>query len=178
MIITWRLEIPNQEVRTIYVGLVHTWFAEKVESERLRRLIIALENGEVEIFEDLLADMVVKVLSWHDTRAPDAEQFYHAFVLGVFVWMSGKYEIKSNREAGLGRYDVMLMPKDRNRRGIILEFKKVNTRRKETPEQALAKAIAQIETKRYTAELEDAGVTEILKLAIAFQGKELWVKQV
>jgi len=80
--------------------------------------------------------------------------------------------------AGIGRYDAVLIPKDRTKTGIILEFKKVNKRKKETPEQALDRAIKQIENKKYSADLEAAGIKDILKIAIAFQGKELWVKQV
>lgn len=171
----YRLHIPNQEVRMIYRQLVRSWFTKRVESPKVENMLKALEAGNVEEFERYLTDIVEKVVSYHDTSEPEPEKFYHAFVLGLLVWLEGKYTVKSNRESGYGRYDVMLIPENRNKQGIIIEFKKVDTYKKEKPEQALDKAMQQIEEKRYGAELEAAGVQNILKLAIAFRGKELWI---
>ncbi|MDM8537842.1 AAA family ATPase [Desulfobacterales bacterium HSG17] len=170
------LAMPNKEVRLIYEQMIETWFAEKLESSRIETMLNALVKGNIEDFEYLLADIVEKVLSFHDTGGTEPEQFYHAFVLGLLVWLEGQYEVKSNRESGLGRYDVLLIPKDRKEKGIILEFKKVNERKKESPEKALERAMKQIEEKKYAAELEAAGIKDIMKIAIAFKGKELWVK--
>ncbi len=72
--------------------------------------------------------------------------------------------------------EAILLPADRERKGILMEFKRVDVRRKETPEKALEKAMAQIESRGYDAELRGAGVKEILQLAVAFRGKEVWVK--
>jgi hypothetical protein len=113
-------------------------------------------------------------MSFHDLGdAP--ERVYHALVLGMLVWMSGRYEIRSNRESGYGRYDLMLKPKDPIKPGIIIEFKKVDD--DTPPDRTLEAAMEQIEAKRYAAELETAGIKNILKLAIAFRGKDLWIKQ-
>lgn len=169
------LKIPNKEVQVIYRNLVRTWFGEKIESSRLAAVLHALEKGNIEDFEYLLSDIVEKVLSFHDTGGTEPEQFYHAFVLGLLVWLEDKYDIKSNRESGLGRYDAALIPKDRAKNGIILEFKKVNERKKESPEQTLERAMKQIESRKYAGELEAAGVKNIMKIAIAFQGKKLWM---
>lgn len=174
---TRRLQIPNREVEIIYRRMVRNWFTEKTDVNRIESLLGALTAGAVEDFEELLADLVMRVLSWHDTAGPEPEQFYHAFVLGLLVWLERDYEVKSNRESGLGRYDVMLLPRDRRGRGIILEFKKVNERRNETPETALDAALAQMERRRYAQELTAAGVSDILKLAIVFRGKEVWVRE-
>lgn len=106
----YELKIPNEEVMLIYEDFVERWFVEKVESNKLEKLLNALKAGDVELFEELLSDMVKKVLSWHDMAGPEPEQFYHAFVLGLLVWLTGEYEIKSNRESGFGRYDVILIP--------------------------------------------------------------------
>ncbi len=171
----YKLTIPNNEVRLIYRKLIRNWFAVRIETNRIERMLKALTDGEVEDFEILLADMVERVLSYHDTKGPEPEQFYHAFVLGLLVWLEGEYEIKSNRESGLGRYDAALIPKDRGKPGIIMEFKKVDERRKETSEQALKKAMEQIEAKHYDVDLKAAGIKDILVIAIAFKGKELWV---
>ncbi|MEE4359824.1 MAG: AAA family ATPase [Desulfococcaceae bacterium] len=173
----WELKIPNREVHVMYREMVKRWFSVKTESARIEAMLTALKNGDAETFEFYLADTVERVLSVHDTGGPEPEKFYHAFVLGLLVWLEGEYDIRSNREAGLGRYDMMLMPKDKSRHGIVMEFKKVNERKKETPEQALEKALKQMEEKKYVSELEAAGIKNILKLAIVFQGKELWMKQ-
>lgn len=174
---TWELRIPNREVEIIYRRMVRRWFTEKSDVNHIESLLKALTAGEVEDFEELLSGIVRKVLSWHDTAGPEPEQFYHAFLLGLLVWLEGEYEVKSNRESGLGRYDAMLIPRDRNRKGIVLEFKRVNERKKETPEQALEAALKQMETRRYAEELTAAGVSDVLKLALVFRGKELWVRQ-
>jgi len=175
---TYRLEIPNHEVRIIYQKMVRGWFAEKTDSNQLEEMLMALETGDVRLFGRMLRRIVTQVMSYHDL-AGEPEKVYHALVLGMLVWMSGKYEIRSNRESGYGRYDLMLKPKDVSRQGIIIEFKKVDEEDedKETPETALEHALEQIEARQYAAELEAAGIRDILKLAIAFRGKELWVRQ-
>jgi len=93
------------------------------------------------------------------------------------VWLSGDYEVKSNQESGLGRYDVMLIPKNQRNTGIIIEFKKVNAKRGETKESAFAKAFQQIEEKKYAGELMSRGIQRIRKLAIVFKGKQVWVQE-
>jgi len=173
----WNLKIPNQEVKMIYRQMIRSWFAGKTESSGIERLLKALVSGNIEDFEHLLSGIVEKVLSWHDTSGPEPEKFYHAFVLGLLVWLEGEYLVKSNRESGLGRYDAVLIPEDRIKKGIILEFKKINARKKETREKAMEAALKQIEDKNYASELQAAGIKDILKLAIVFQGKELWVKE-
>lgn len=168
---TWKLQIPNREIRVVYRNLVRRWFDETVETNRLEEMIRALEKGDVGGFEEMLSLIVLRVMSCHDL-AGEPEKVYHALVAGMLVWMSDRYEIKSNRESGLGRFDLMLKPKDRNRQGIIIEFKRVDERH--TPEKTLEAAMAQIDAKRYAAELEEAGIREVLKIAIAFKGKQLW----
>ncbi|MCP4105678.1 MAG: AAA family ATPase [Desulfobacteraceae bacterium] len=170
----YELEIPNEEVRIVYEDMIEQWFAEKIGSEQLKDMLKALETGEVKMFEQMLRQVVLQVMSYHDfSGAP--EKVYHALVLGMLLWMSGKYEIRSNRESGYGRYDLMLKPKNLSRQGIVIEFKKVYEG--DTSENVLEEALKQIEEKKYAAELEAAGVKDILKLAVAFKGKELWVKQ-
>ncbi len=172
----WKLAVPNHEVHLIYRNLVQVWFAEKVESERLEDMLNALETGDIPLFEQLLQKIVLQVMSFHDLSG-EPEKVYHALVLGMLVRMSDKYEIRSNRESGYGRYDIMLRPKDISEQGIVIEFKKVDKSLKETPEQTLERALKQIEDRKYETELKSCGVRNILKVAVAFRGKELWVKK-
>lgn len=125
----------------------------------------------------LFAEFVEHSFSYFDTAGADAEKVYQAFAIGLLVWLADQYEVKSNRESGYGRYDVMLVPRDHRKTGIIIEFKKVNVRRGETVEEAIARAFQQIEEKDYAAEMRQRGIDRIRKLAIVFEGKQVWVRE-
>jgi hypothetical protein len=103
------------------------------------------------------------------------ERFYHGFVLGLMVELSGRYEITSNRESGFGRYDVMLKPLDgKEDCAYIIEFKVYKSYKEKTLEDTLANAHAQIEERQYEAELTADGFApeRIRKYGFAFRGKE------
>lgn len=171
------LKIPNEEVKIIYEEMVERWFAMKTSFNQIETMLRALETGDVKLFERMLRKVVLEVMSYHDLSG-EPEKVYHALVLGMLVWLSHKYEIRSNRESGYGRYDLMLKPVDRRKQGVVIEFKQVDTEENQTPEKAIQCALEQIEAKAYTAELETSGITTILKLAVVFRGKELWVQAV
>jgi len=173
----YHLQIPNQEVKQIYRDLIRRWFTEKIKIPQLEAMLTALENGDIRLFERMLRLVVTEVMSYHDLSG-SPEKVYQALVLGMLVWLSPRYDIRTNRESGYGRYDMMFKPKspnDAKRRGIVLEFKRVYE--DEDPATILDEALQQINHKAYTTELESAGVTEILRLAIVFRGKEMWLKQ-
>ncbi len=171
---SWELNVPNHEVMYIYRSLVKSWFTQKVEHNLLMDMIQSLEDANMDLFERLLRKIITEIMSYHDL-AGDPEKVYHALVLGMLIWMSGKYNIRSNRESGYGRYDIMMKPKDLQARGIIIEFKKVELKSEDAYKKVLKAALAQIEDKGYTTEMEAAGVKSILKIAVAFQGKEMWL---
>ena len=100
----------------------------------------------------------------------EPERVYHAFVLGLLASLEEEnYEIKSNRESGLGRYDVCLLPKNAKGLGIVLEFKKA--KKGSDLKEVADLAITQIETLHYVTELKSRGIQKILALGMAFQGK-------
>jgi len=172
-----RLVVPNMEVRSLYVSIVQNWFSRRMENRKIETMLQALIAGDTETFEELFSELVSKTFSFWDTGGQDAEKVYQAFAIGLLIWLSPRYEVKSNRESGFGRYDVMLIPKDNRVAGIIIEFKKINARRGETKESSVAKAFQQIEDKNYVAELHARGIQKIRKMAVVFEGKQVWVEE-
>ena len=172
----YTLSIPNNEVKYIYVKIVKHYFADKIENEKLEIMLKALINGDIKLFEKMLRMIVLAVFSYHDFSG-EPEKVYHALVTGLLIWISNTHEIKSNRESGYGRYDIMIIPKNITQTGYVIEFKSVDKDDSETVESAIETALAQIEEKKYETELVERGIKHIKKLAIAFSGKEVFVKE-
>ena len=105
------------------------------------------------------------------------ERFYHGFVLGLLVDLTGRYVITSNRESGFGRYDVMIEPKNREEEAFIIEFKVFNPRKETSLEDTVDAALAQIEEKDYAASLIAKGIPEehIRRYGFAFEGKKVLI---
>lgn len=170
------LSIPNLEVRVIYEKIINHYFTLKTGEENLEAMIKALVEGDVELFEILLRKVVTAVFSFHDFGG-ESEKVYHALAAGLLLWISGTHEIKSNRESGYGRYDIMIIPRDPAGVGYVIEFKKVDPDRKETVASATKAALQQIEDKKYYTELQERGIADIRQLAVLFSGKEVYVKE-
>ncbi len=166
-----KLVLPNNEVKYIFEITVSNWFDKNISSPIYLKK--ALLEGDVRTFHSILLEFAEKTFSYFDVKGTEPERFYHGFVLGMISHLSDVFEIKSNRESGRGRYDVMLIPKDKTQFGIVFEFKKVDTKLKETPEEAIEDAKKQLKEKNYRAELENGGVKNIREIAIAFEGKEI-----
>jgi hypothetical protein len=162
------------EVKTIYMEIVENFFSGKIENREVEMMLKALLDGEIDVFGEIFSAYVLKSMSFFDTGS-EPEKVYHAFVMGLFLWLSPGYEVKSNRESGYGRYDIMIIPREQTKLGFIIEFKK--TRPKETLETAVKSALEQIEAKKYETELQQRGIKNYKKLAIVFQGKEVTVKE-
>lgn len=105
------------------------------------------------------------------------ERFYHGFVLGLLVDMKTEYIVKSNRESGFGRYDVIIEPIDKSKDAFILEFKVHDPEEEKSLEDTVAAAKRQITDKRYSIELENAGIAEknIYSYGFAFEGKKVLI---
>lgn len=173
------LAIPNREVASLYEDIIREWFRVTIHSEQYRDMLEALTEGNLPVFEAIFRDFVMHAFSIFDMGGAEPEKVYHAFVLGLLVGLRDDYEVKSNRESGYGRYDVMLIPRlgqasGHKSMGVILEFKKAQ--RGETLEQAAEAALRQMEDRRYEAELNDRGIRHVFKLGIAFEGKQVCLK--
>ncbi len=171
--IYYTLKAPNKEVHYFYRNLMESWFDETIYGGNVREMLGALLKGDINIFYKIFATTVMKTVSFNDVGDDTSESFYHAFVLGLLVYLDTEYEIKSNRESGYGRYDVMVIPKDITKRGVVIEFKKADRFENESLDNALAAALDQITEKRYEVELTQRGIKEVVKLAIVFKGKDV-----
>ncbi|WBW96282.1 AAA family ATPase [Oceanirhabdus sp. W0125-5] len=171
------LKIPNKEVQYLFEDIIISWFNENISNDKYNIMLNSLVNGDIKTFSIILREYVLSSVSYFDTGKNESEKFYHAFVLGLLISLSKEYQVKSNRESGYGRYDIMIIPKDKSKLGIIIEFKKVDEYDKETLEIAVNEALKQIEEKNYKQELLDLGIENIMELGIAFEGKEVLVKK-
>ncbi|MCP5050466.1 MAG: AAA family ATPase, partial [bacterium] len=170
------LSIPNNEVKYTYVRIVHRYFTSKIENKKLEIMLKALIGGDIKLFEKMLRKVVTAVFSYHDFGG-EPEKVYHALVAGLLIWISNTHEIKSNRESGYGRYDIMIIPNDPGQTGYVIEFKAVDKEDNETVETAVEAALIQIEEKKYETELIERGIENIKKLAVVFSGKDVYVKE-
>lgn len=172
----YTLQVPNREIAFVYRNIIKSWIdGSPVKNQRLEMMLRALLMGDIRSFERVLSEFVVNTLSYYDTAGRDVEKVYQAFLLGMLINLTD-YEVSSNREAGLGRYDILLRPKDTSKRGIIMELKVCESRFGDTVEETLSSALQQIEDKNYAAVLQAAGIKDILCMAVTFDGKRVWVK--
>ena len=176
--IYYEVAIPNVEVKHMYNKIMKDWASESYVSSEYNEMLKALINFDYEVFEEIFIDYVEKSLSYFDVSGEEPERVYHGFVLGMLVALNNTHYVLSNRESGYGRYDVMVIPKDITKPGIIIEFKRARKNNKKTIEQLIEEAKTQIEDKKYETELLSRGITDIKKLVIVFKGKEVSVNNV
>ncbi|WP_338948578.1 AAA family ATPase [Fusobacterium nucleatum] len=164
------LRLPNREVRRLFKRtFIEKYFG---RGNKLIDLMEALTENRIEDYEETLQDILLKSVSYNDTKKGN-EAFYHGFILGMSLYLEGEYIVKSNIESGLGRYDVSIEPKNKNKRGYILEFKATDNVDK--LEEISKEALKQIEEAKYSSSLKQRDTKEILHLGIAFCGKQIKV---
>ncbi|MFC6550782.1 AAA family ATPase [Cohnella cellulosilytica] len=172
------LTIPNEEVHDFFAEMLSSWFSDTVKGGSAIKLLQALTDGDIATFSGMLQETVLHAFSYHDVGDDRSESFYHAFVLGLLVYLDKEYEVVSNRESGYGRHDVMIVPRGNGegRKGVILEFKRADKLQEESIDAALDAALRQIEEKQYEAVLRSRGIQNVIKLGVAFKGKQVKVK--
>ena len=174
----YSLKIPNLEVESMYEKFVRDWQSESYISSEYNEMLKALVNFDFKVFKLIFSRYVRESFSYFDISGKMPEKVYHAFTLGLLVSLSRTHQVLSNRESGYGRYDIMIIPKDITKIGIIIEFKKYYEEYGETIEELIEEAKNQIEDKKYETELLNRGITNIKKLVIVFKGKEVFVTDV
>ena len=175
--IFYNLSIPNREVRSLYKNIIENWFLDTITKNNYDIMINSLISGDIKIFGKLLKQFVLKSISYFDVGGYEGEKVYHAFVLGMLISLNDSHEVLSNRESGYGRYDVMIIPKDISKLGIVIEFKKLDPDDEETLEETAEVALKQIKDKKYVVTLENRGIKSIKEIAIVFKGKEIYIKE-
>ena len=165
------MKIPNIEIATIYENSISYWFEQRIKETDRSPLVRALETGDCEAAEDFINRQLADTISYYDY----AENFYHGFMAGLLVNIGG-YSVKSNRESGNGRPDIVMQTVQvRKGRVILLEFKIAGSVAE--MDAACDRGLAQIEEQHYAEPFITEGYPEVKKYALSFCKKECMVKK-
>ena len=164
------MKIPNIEIATIYENSISYWFEQRMKQTDRSPLKHALETGDCEAAENFINEQLFQTISYYDY----AENFYHGFMLGILTNIGG-YRVKSNRESGNGRPDIVMTESKFRGRAMILELKISDTI--QGMEKKCEEALTQMKEQKYESSLEDDGYQPILKYAICFFKKGCMVKK-
>ena len=179
----YHLKITNKETSSMFFNLFRGWF--EVVRQEYNEFVNALLAGNVKAMTNYMNDVALETFSNFDTgrrasKRTQPERFYHGFVLGLLVSLRDEYQLKSNRESGYGRYDVMLIPKSREKDAIVMEFKVYDEDEEKGLSESVAAALKQIDEKNYDAELLSLGMEKerIRHYGFAFEGKKVLIGKV
>ena len=177
------LRIPNEEILKMFSEMfIEVYFD---DYEKFLYMSDALRKGDISNFKKYLKEILLENAGIFDVSGTYKEQFYHGLMLGLVLILKNEYEITSNNFAGKGRYDLLLKPKNilEGKEGIIIELKIINEVKNlndnkihEKLEKECEVALKQIDEKEYSSVLKNAGVEKLLKIGIAFMGKEFEIK--
>ncbi len=171
----YKLRIPNKEVRRGLRRIIEKWIPNSKGDSEMVLAFDALLAGDVSLFSRKLQVIAQTIFSYYDVKGAKPEKFYHGFLVGLAVQFSETYIILSNREAGDGRADIILLPKERQKglQGIILELKRSLDVTQLA--QLAEEAYEQIEEKKYHQLPEANNANGWRKVGIAFAGSEVSV---
>ena len=174
----YHLKITNLETRVMFFEMFAGWFQNKDAS--YSHFMQALVQDDLEAMNYFMNRMTNATFSYFDVGGDgyqQPEKFYHGFVLGLMAEQTENYMIKSNRESGFGRYDIMMLPKKEALPGIIMEFKVRSSRKEKSLEETVGAALQQIKERNYDAELLSLGIPEerIRHYGFAFDGKNVLI---
>jgi hypothetical protein len=165
----YRLRIPNAEVASLYVAVVKDWFARRMKALDLSAFRAALVGGDAPALQREVTAALFETISYHDY----GEDFYHGFLAGMLQAVDG-YDARSNRESGLGRADVQMVPHHPDLPFIVLEFK--TTKERAQLEAKCEEALAQASAQGYGEEAAAMGYAAVLRYGVAFWKKQALVR--
>lgn len=163
-----RLSIPNKEIKTIYYNEILSLLTEDIGENTVMNLANALYDKDAPKIKEALNTFMMKTISYYDNLK---ENYYHGLMLGLLAIGESNYDIRSNRESGLGRYDIQLIPKKSVLPGIIIEVKAADKDAGVELSKLAQTALKQIDEKKYDTELCAQGINDIIKYGVAFKGK-------
>lgn len=180
----YKLAIPNIEIQTIYEDIIVSYLKEdEAILGDVNYIIKSLFDNDTEAFERLMKELYLGQVSYHDTSVENLkeweqkerfESFHHGFMLGLFVQMGGEFIVESNKEYGLGRPDIVLVPKDMEKTAYVFEFKWDSVKGTKTLDMLANEAVTQIQEKKYKEGVYKVhGHENIVCIGIGFKGKEL-----
>ena len=171
------VSIPNREIAAVYKNeiLSHLLQIGAISRTTANKIAESLYAKDYKKLQKAIAEYMDKTISFYDAGA---EGFYHGLILGLIALMDNQYKIKSNREAGNGRYDIGMVPRDDRYPGIIMEIKWKKNLSGEELEGLAEAALVQIDEMRYDEEMKEAAIKDRLKFGIAFSGKKVCVKTI
>ena len=176
----YHLKITNIETLGMFTGMFKGWFS--ASDCNYNAFVQALLQGNLKEMNVYMNDVALVTFSSFDTgRHPSGktqpERFYHGFVLGLLAELRDRYVLKSNRESGYGRYDVMLIPRDFAEQAYVLEFKVHDPEEEESLQETVQAALMQIQEKQYDAELSELHIksNQIHHYGFAFEGKKILI---
>ena len=176
---TWLCEvsIPNYEIASVYKSEILSHFLEigAITRSTADKIAESLFSQNVPGFQNGIAEYLKRTVSFYDAGT---EGFYHGLVLGMAAMLDSYYIIKSNRESGEGRYDICLYPRNEKHPGIVMELKAGKNLTESALHGLSDEALRQIEKKQYDAEMLESGVRTVLKMGIAFSGKNVIIHTV
>lgn len=170
------VSIPNREIAAVYKSeiLSHLLQIGAITRTTANKIAESLYANDLNKLQTAIAEYMDKSISFYDAGA---EGFYHGLTLGLVALTDNHYKIKSNRESGGGRYDICMIPREKKYPGIIMELKWKSGLDTGALEELSKEALTQIDAKRYDSEMREDGIDKILKLGIAFSGKNVIINQ-
>ena len=167
--------LPNREILYVYQSEILDKLSNIIPQASSIGIQEAVYSGNVTALQDRLNALLKTSVSFYDTSG---ENFYHGLMLGLLAMTDNRYKISSNGESGDGRYDICLIPQQKNLPGIIIELKAEKRYSPAELKKLASDAIQQIEDRHYDTQLLQAGVTKIIKYGVAFSGKNAEVAMI
>lgn len=164
------VSIPNREIGFVYKKEILDQLSDIVPQHSAISIQESLFTGDAAKLKDSMEKLLLESVSFYDTSD---ESFYHGLVLGLCAMMDNRYYVRSNREAGEGRFDIQLMPKVKTLPGILIELKAAKKADRSELKTLAAAALSQIYDRKYDAEMISLGINDIIKYGVAFCGKEV-----
>lgn len=166
---------PAPALTAEMLAMVKSFLKEREAQVSGNDLLACLLQEDYAGFQDKLKAVVMRMFSYHDVSNDVPEKVYHMFLLGLFINYNQHYEVRSNLEAGLGRFDLLMVPHDRTRKGLIFEVKRSASDKPASLKKQAYEALEQINDKQYATELKTKGAAGLTGFGVAFYGKVLFI---